>query len=108
MTAALPKSGTPMKDQPFDSVRDYVNALDARGRLLRIEAMDQDQYEITGLAYRLIDRFGIEHAPAFLVERMKIDGRWIDGPILANAYGRWPDEALLFGSPDFTDYYQAM
>jgi 4-hydroxy-3-polyprenylbenzoate decarboxylase len=108
MTADLPKSDTPVNDQPFDSVRDYVNALDARGRLLRIEAMDQDQYEITGFAYRLIDRFGIENAPAFLVERMKIDGRWIDGPILANPYGRWPDEALLFGIPDITDDYQAM
>jgi 4-hydroxy-3-polyprenylbenzoate decarboxylase len=108
MSAVLPKSDTPMTDQPFDSVRDYANALDARGRLLRIEAMDQDEYEITGLAYRLIDRFGIENAPAFLVERMKIDGRWIEGPILANPYGRWPDEAMLFGIENITDDYQAM
>jgi len=94
--------------QPFDSVRDYVNALDARGRLLRIESMDQDEYEITGLAYRLIDRFGIENAPPFLVERMKIDGRWIEGPVVANIYGRWPDEAMLFGIDNITDDYQAM
>lgn len=32
---------------PYDSLRDYVAALDARGRLLRIQAMDQDQYEAT-------------------------------------------------------------
>ena len=108
MSAVLPKSDTPVNDTPFDSVRDYVNALDARGRLLRIGAMDQDKYEITGFAYRLIDRFGIENAPAFLVERMKIEGRWIEGPILANPYGRWPDEALLFGIQDITDDYQAM
>ena len=97
MSAVLPKSDTPVNDTPFDSVRDYVNALDARGRLLRIGAMDQDKYEITGFAYRLVDRFGIENAPAFLVERMKIEGRWIEGPILANPYGRWPDEALRWG-----------
>jgi len=108
MSAALPKSDSRLPDEPFDSVRDYINELDARGRLLRIESMDQDEYEITGFAYRLIDRFGIENAPAFMVDRMKIDGRWIDGPILANPYGRWPDEALLFGIDDITDDYQEM
>ena len=108
MSAVLPKSDTPVTDKPFDSLRDYVNELDARGRLLRVEEMDQDKYEMTGFAYRLIDRFGIENAPAFLVERIKIEGRWIDGPVLANVYGRWPDEALLFGIRDITDDYQAM
>jgi 4-hydroxy-3-polyprenylbenzoate decarboxylase len=92
----------------FDSVRDYVQALEARGRLLRVEAMDQDQYEITAFAYRLIDRFGIEHAPAFMVDRVKIGGAWRDGPLLANPYGRWPDEAILFGVPNVTDDYQEM
>jgi len=106
MSASI--SDTQVSYVPFDSIRDYVSALDARGRLLRIEAMDQDEYEITGFAYRLIDRFGIENAPAFLVERMKIEGRWIEGPILANPYGRWPDEALLFGVQDISDDYQAM
>jgi 4-hydroxy-3-polyprenylbenzoate decarboxylase len=108
MSSALSESDAPLTGSPFDSVRDYANALEARGRLLRIEAMDQDEYEITGLAYRLIDRFGIENAPAFLVERMKIGGEWIEGPILANPYGRWPDEALLFGIENITDDYQAM
>lgn len=81
----------------FDSVRDYVAALERHGRLLRIAEMDQDRYEATAFAYRLIDRFGIEHAPAFLIERVRIGGRWRDGPVVANLYGRWPDEALLFG-----------
>jgi 4-hydroxy-3-polyprenylbenzoate decarboxylase len=108
MSAVISESRESAGGQPFDSVRDYVNALDARGHLLRIESLDQDAYEITGLAYRLIDRFGIENAPGFLIERMKIDGRWIDGPIVANIYGRWPDEALLFGIENITDDYQAM
>jgi len=83
--------------RPMESVRDYVAALDSAGRLLRIDRMDQDRYEATGFAYRLVDRFGIEQAPAFLIEQIRIDGQWRDGPVLANLYGRWPDEALLFG-----------
>ncbi len=86
-----------MSGTPFDSVRDYIDALERRGRLLRLPAMDQDRYEASAFAYRLIERFGIEQAPAFLIERVKTGGRWHDGPVVANAYGRWPDEAVLFG-----------
>ena len=50
MSSALSESDAPLTGSPFDSVRDYANALEARGRLLRIEAMDQDEYEITGLS----------------------------------------------------------
>lgn len=90
------------------SIRSYLGALEARGRLLRVPALDQDRYEVTAFAYRLIDRFGIEQAPAFLVERVRIGGEWRDGPVVANVYGRWPDEALLFGVPDAGDDPQAM
>ena len=41
---------------PMDSIRNYVQALEARGRLLRLPQMDQDQFEITAFAYRLLDR----------------------------------------------------
>lgn len=102
------RSGPAPASAPFASVRDFVQALDARGRLLRVEAMDQDRYEVTAFAYRLIDRFGIEHAPAFMVDRVRIGGRWIEGPVVANPYGRWPDEALLFGVPEVTDDYRQM
>ncbi len=92
---------------PCASVRDYIGALEQRGRLLRIPSMDQDRFEATAFAYRLIDRFGIEHAPAFLIERVKTGGAWRNGPVVANAYGRWPDEAVLFGvSPVTTDHQQ--
>ena len=30
---------------PFDNLRDYLTALEARGRLIRIKEMDQDHYE---------------------------------------------------------------
>lgn len=102
-TTSAPRSGA-----CFDSVRDYAAELERRGRLLRIASMDQDRYEATAFAYRLIDRFGIEFAPAFLIERVRIGGRWLDGPVLANLYGRWPDEALLFGVNPVTDDYQQM
>jgi 4-hydroxy-3-polyprenylbenzoate decarboxylase len=92
----------------FDSVRDYVAALEQRGRVLRIPAMDQDRYEVTAFAYRLVDHFGIEHAPAFIVERVRIGGQWRNGPVVANLYGRWPDEAVLFGVDPVSDDYQAM
>jgi hypothetical protein len=35
-------------------MREYVDALEATGRLLRIREMDQDRYEATGFAYRLV------------------------------------------------------
>lgn len=92
----------------FESVRDFAAELERRGRLLRIAEMDQDRYEATAFAYRLIDRHGIEFAPAFLIERIRIGGRWREGPVLANLYGRWPDEALLFGVENVTDDYQQM
>lgn len=54
---------------PFDSMRDFINALEARGRLICIKELDQDKYEATALAYRLVDKFGFTGGPAFLAER---------------------------------------
>jgi 4-hydroxy-3-polyprenylbenzoate decarboxylase len=93
---------------PFNSIRDFIQALEARGRVLHVDAMDQDKYEVTAFAYRLIDKFGIEHAPAFMVDRLRINNKWMEGPLLANPYGRWPDEAVLFGVPEITTDYQQM
>jgi len=78
-------------------MREYVDALEATGRLLRIREMDQDRYEATGFAYRLVDKFGFNDAPAFLVEKIKVDGQWMDGPVLANIYGPWDTEAMGYG-----------
>ena len=72
----------------FDSIRAYVQALDARGRLLRVESMDQDRYEVTAFAYRLVDRYGPERAPAFLIEKLKIDGEWRVAPSLRCRHAR--------------------
>jgi 4-hydroxy-3-polyprenylbenzoate decarboxylase len=85
---------------PFDSLRDFLQALDERGRLLRIAAMDQDQFEATGFAYRMIGELGYHAAPAFLVEKVKTGGRWLDGPVLGNVFPGWLAEALAFGVPN--------
>ncbi len=51
----------------FDAMLDYVQALESRGRLKRIPEIDQDKYEATALAYRMVDRFGTDSAPALLI-----------------------------------------
>lgn len=84
---------------PYDSVRDYLVALEATGNLIRIPEMDQDEYETTAFCYRLMERIGYWKAPAFLVDRVKVDGEWIEGPLLGNAYGPWAAEALCVGVP---------
>ena len=66
--SALAQPSAAANANPMDSVRAYVGALAARGRLLRLPEMDQDRFELTAFAYRLLDEYGPEHAPAFLVE----------------------------------------
>jgi len=87
---------------PYDSLRDYVAALEALGRLVRIEEMDQDRFEATAFAYRLIEKHGFYGAPAFLIERIKVDGKWLDGPVISNLYGGWDTEAMSFGVEEVT------
>lgn len=93
---------------PFDSLRDYIVALEARGRLLRIKEMDQDKYEATAFAYELIEKFGYDRAPAFLIERVKINGKWMEGPILGNIFCGWDSEAMAFGVKEITDDQREM
>jgi 4-hydroxy-3-polyprenylbenzoate decarboxylase len=82
---------------PFDSLRDYIQAADQHGLVQRFDAIDQDAYEGTALMYRLVDRYGKDRAPVVMFERVKIGGRWIDGPIIANQARHVDLEALLFG-----------
>ena len=86
---------------PFDSLREYIQALEAQGYVRHIDEVDQDAYEATGLMYRLIDEFGWLGGPVVIFDRIKIDGRWIDNPVVANQFGRWEFDALAFGvEPD--------
>jgi UbiD family decarboxylase len=93
---------------PFDSLRTYMAALEAHGGVLRIPEIDQDAYEATALMYRLIDKYGWTGAPAVIFDRIKIDGEWMDGPVIANQYGRWNTEAIALGIEQITDDQPAM
>ncbi|MFW2404940.1 MAG: UbiD family decarboxylase domain-containing protein [Gammaproteobacteria bacterium] len=86
-----------MERAPFDSLRDYIKALEQRGLVLRIDRVDQDAYEGTALMYRLVDRFGRLESPVVVFERVRIDGRWIDGPVVCNVSGPVDVEAIMFG-----------
>ena len=91
---------------PFDSIRDYFAALDAHGLLLRIPRVDQDQYQMTGIVFRSSDRYGVFGAPALMFEKIKIDGQWMDGPIVANHQGSMHTDCIVYGiEPDPDDVY---
>ena len=92
---------------PFESLRDYLAALDAAGLLLHVPEFNQDTYESTAFAYRLAERCGYNRAPAFRFERVQIDGEWVDGPVVGGAYSPWLGEALCFGIGGHTSAAEA-
>ena len=56
---------------PFDSLRDYVDALDQHGLLQRFSGVDQDKFEATAIIYQLIDQYGVHGAPAVWFDNIK-------------------------------------
>jgi 4-hydroxy-3-polyprenylbenzoate decarboxylase len=88
---------------PFNSLRDYVAALDAAGLLLRFDGVDQDNYEATAIMYRLVDEFGLRSAPAIELTNITVDGKVIAGPMIANMMGPITTEALLLGTAHYPD-----
>ena len=89
------KNQTPVG--PYESLRNYIDAIEACGQALHISGLDQDAYEATGFMYRLIDKLGWADAPAVIFKKIKINGKWHEGPVIANQYGRWQFEGLAFG-----------
>jgi len=108
MSSPAAQAKTVQLTGPFDSLREYTAAIEARGGLLRIPEMDQDKYEATGFAYRMVEERGFDHAPPFLIERIKINGEWMDGPVLGNVFGGWTNEAMAFGVQSITDNQRDM
>jgi UbiD family decarboxylase len=96
MTRAKENLGTEPKP-PFDTLREYVAAIEAHGLLLRFDRVDQDAYEGTAIVYALIDKYGWYEAPAVLFENVKQDGKWIKGPVVINHMGHWDTECITFG-----------
>ena len=84
---------------PYDSLRDYMQAIETHGSVIRIDAIDQDAYELTGFIYKLIDKYGWLGAPSVIVESVKISGEWVQGPIVINQYGMAAHEAMAIGVP---------
>jgi 4-hydroxy-3-polyprenylbenzoate decarboxylase len=95
--AAKASSGATKPAFPYDTFRDYIAALDQHGLLMRVPRIDQDAFEMTALAFKLMDEFGWYGAPAVMVDEVKIDGKWVKGPVIFNHQGHWDTEALVFG-----------
>ena len=89
---------------PFDTLRDYVDALDQLGLLAHFDEVNQDKYEATAIMYKLIDEFGLREAPAVMFENLTVNGRKYPGPVISNPQGNVNAEALLLGvDPDARD-----
>ena len=84
---------------PFDSMRDYVEALDYYGLLRRFSGVDQDRYEATAIMYQLVDTFGVHGAPAVMFEDITANGQTFSGPVVSNLQGHWDTEAILWDLP---------
>ncbi len=82
---------------PFDSLRDYVAALEARGLAVRIPRVNQDEYEAAALMYRIRDQHGMRGGPALIFEEIRIDGKWVKGPLIVNESGNLFSECLIYG-----------
>lgn len=93
------KRGNNPPELPFDSMRDYVEALDYYGLLRRFSGVDQDRYEATAIMYQLVDAFGIHGAPAVMFEDITANGQFFKGPVVSNLQGHWDTEAILWDLP---------
>ena len=82
---------------PFNNFRDYIAALDARGLVVRIPRADQDAYEASALWFRFRDRHGMNGAPTLIFDELRIDGKWLRGPLIVNESGHPYAECLAFG-----------
>ena len=82
---------------PFDSLRDYVAALDERGLLQRFDDVDQDRFDATAIMYTLVDEFGRRNSPGVLFTNMRANNQTYSGPVVANLQGNMLTEALILG-----------
>ena len=82
------------------SLRPFISALEKHGQLIRIPEVNQDQYEATALMYELINDTGSTRSPAVLFEKIKIQGKWMEGPIIGNLFGNPIAEAIAFDVPE--------
>jgi 4-hydroxy-3-polyprenylbenzoate decarboxylase len=96
-TGTASQSTETVPTAPFDTLREYMAAMEAHGQVVRLPEVDQDAYEMTALMYQLMDDYGMFGAPIIVAERIKIAGKWVQGPVIGNVMGPWDTEALTFG-----------
>jgi 4-hydroxy-3-polyprenylbenzoate decarboxylase len=82
---------------PFDSLRDWVAALEAHNLVMGFDRIDQDAWQATGLVFRATDRFGMFGVPAMRFDNVKIEGRWVKGPVYGLLQANELTDAILFG-----------
>ena len=87
---------------PYDSIREYAEDLEKQGKLIRINEMDQDKYEMSALVYKLNDRMEYK-SPAFLSEKVKINDKVHDSPVIGNLYNSFGTVAQCFGVENTND-----
>jgi len=81
----------------FDSFRDFLNALDAAGELIRIPQPVATELEITELADRQMKSPG--GGKALLIEQPTVNGVVSPFPLAINTLGSWKRMALSLGAP---------
>jgi 4-hydroxy-3-polyprenylbenzoate decarboxylase len=102
--ASRKKSAGSGPQPPFDTLRDYADALEQAGLLARFDGVNQDKYEATAIMYQLVDEFGLREAPAVMFENITVNGRRYPTPVISNPQGNINTEALLLGvEPDARD-----
>jgi 4-hydroxy-3-polyprenylbenzoate decarboxylase len=84
---------------PFDSLRDYIAALEEAGLVLRIPRVDQDTFEGTALAYQARETLGMMSSPTLIFEEVRVNGEWLKGPLIINESGHLMAECIAFGLP---------
>ena len=62
-----------MKDKhlgPYQSLRQYLEALEYYGHILHIDDINQDEYEATALMYRIIEKHNVREAPVLFFDKI--------------------------------------
>src|SRR6185503_19639643 len=81
----------------FDSFRDFINALDAAGELIRISQPVTTELEITEWADR--EMKSADGGKALLFEKPTVNGVPSPFPLAINTLGSWKRMALSLGAP---------
>ncbi len=84
---------------PFDSMRDWIAALEAHGLVLRFDRIDQDAFHIPALFFKATEKYSWYGAPCMIFDEVRIDGQWVKGPVVINPQGHWNTDAIIWGLP---------